>query len=98
MCHLICFVMTNESCCSTCGYGLRLLTFQSTAVGYHNMSLHVSVFSNIENTEVHSVVDFMIVLVLYKQILKVESVLMETKLDIDVCYLVPSTGQNVECF
>lgn len=59
------------------------------------MSLHVSVFSNIESTDVHSVVDFMIALVLYKQILKVESVLMETKLDIDVCYLVPSTGQNV---
>lgn len=38
----------------------------------------------------------MIVLVLYKQILKVESVLMETKLDIDVCYLVPSTGQDME--
>lgn len=40
----------------------------------------------------------MIVLVLYKQILEVESVLMETKLVFDVCYLVPSTGQDMDYF
>ncbi len=40
----------------------------------------------------------MIVLVLHKQILKVESVHMDTKPDTDVWYLVPSTGHDMGCF